>query len=149
MQKVWGFVVVETVKELDYHGSKTKGYVSRMTKTCLGNNRVTNYSQRNRPHFIVTYYRYLGETQSLKENWNERPHQDPCINVVCIRKKSSARVQNDAVPWLQLWNTWNHCGLEELGCSQCRTTICWTSAVGRSSSSPVSMFRSLSVHSMK
>lgn len=50
IDKVWDFVVVETVKRLDDCNSKTKGHINRMAKPCLGNIRVTSYSFRNRTH---------------------------------------------------------------------------------------------------
>lgn len=53
------------VKEQDYCVSKTKLYISRMTKTSSVNIRVTNYTYRNRAHLLVTYCKYLGEIHGL------------------------------------------------------------------------------------
>lgn len=138
-QKVWVFVVVEMVKELDYCGSYTKGHISRMTKICFCNIRVTNYSHRNRPHFIVTYYTYLGETQSC---WKRTRMKGPIktlagMQFACTKSPGEGckRIYYPGCSYeiceiavvLKSWDV-------------PRTVVCWTSAVGRSSNSPVSMF---------
>lgn len=128
------------VKELDYCDSKTKGFISIMTKTCLGSIRDTNCSHRSRPHFVVTCYTSLGEIQSLLK----RTGMKGSIKTFACTKKIWARLHypdcsheiREIAVALKSW------AVPSAGP--------WTAGPGgRPSYSPVSMFKSQSEHPLK